>query len=447
MIRRPHTRVASALLALVLAAAACTSDDEAGGSGDASDDGGGGEPITVGESTWDPASFDVDTSDLDCAQTADDPERGVTDTEVKVGSLATVTGPTTSLWGDAVEGAKARFERANAEGGVHGRQITLAAEEDDGLDSNRGIDAARRLAESEQVFAVVPALTAVPSYADVLCDEVVPYFGWGFTEAYCDNNVGFGFNGCQVPTVDEYSSSAGDTFGAVLEGTDMTIALVGNESAAARTGIENLASALEAGGLDVVLELAALPGNQPITDASPFVQQLMTSNDGGPPAAVWYIADFANTNTMTQAMTAAGYEGAQFNAVGYDPRLAETEMFEGSYTILQWLPFEESDNPFVAQMIEDLDEHAPDAAHSLVTAAGYIAADMFVAGLEATGPELTVDSFLATLNGGDFSYDPEGLFGGSHWPLNHVVPTPCGTIVQLEDGEYSLAVPLTCAAG
>ena len=445
MARRLPTRGAAAALALVLLGGACTTESSDGAGGDGGDGSATAADIEVGQSTWDPDNVEVDMPELECEQTAEDPTRGVTDTEVRVGALATITGPTTSLWGDAVSGAKARLERANAEGGVHGRTITMVAEEDDGLESSRSIDAARRLAQNEQVFAVVPAISQVPSYADVLCEEVVPYFGWGFTPAYCNNSLGFGFNGCQVPTIGEYPSSAKVTFQPLLGDTDKTIVLVGNETESARRGIENIAGAMEEAGFDIVAEMPVLPADQPITDPTPYVQEIMTANDGEPPAAVWYIADFSNTSTMTQAVAGAGYQGLQFNSVGYDPRLKEADMFEGTYVYLQWLPFEESDHPFVAQMIEDLEEYAPDAPHSLPTAAGYLAADMFVEALEATGPDLTVDSFLETLNGGDFTYDPEGMFGGSHWPINHVIATPCGTIVKLEDHEYSLAVPLSCA--
>src|SRR5690606_6466577 len=195
MTRRLPTRGAAAALALVLLGGACTTESSDGAGGDGGDGSATAADIEVGQSTWDPDNVEVDMPELECEQTAEDPTRGVTDTEVRVGALATITGPTTSLWGDAVSGAKARLERANAEGGVHGRTITMVAEEDDGLESSRSIDAARRLAQNEQVFAVVPAISQVPSYADVLCEEVVPYFGWGFTPAYCNNSLGFGFNG------------------------------------------------------------------------------------------------------------------------------------------------------------------------------------------------------------------------------------------------------------
>lgn len=441
--RRRHT--ALACLAVALVAAACTTEDAGSGSasGDDTD-----LPVAEGATdSWDVEELDVDMSDLECTEDAADPDRGVTDTAVTVGSLTTESGPTTALWGDAVVGAQVRIDRANAEGGVHGRTIEHAVQVDDGLESTRAVDGARRLATRDEVFAVVPAISAMEAFADPLCEEVVPYFGWGFTSAYCNRAVAFGFNGCLTPDLDEYPSSAGPTFSALLGGDegDGTIALVGNESASARQGMENLAGVLDDAGLEVVAELAVLPETQALTDPSPYVQEIMTAADGEAPAGVWYIADFANTSTMTQAMGAAGYEGIQFNAVGYDPRLADFDAFHGTITTLQWLPFEATDNAFIEQMTADIEEHAPDTTLGIQVAAGYISADFFIAGLEETGPDLTVDSFLETLNGGDFSYDPEGLFGGSYWPENHMIATPCGVMVRNDDGNFDMVVPLSCA--
>src|SRR5690606_6256350 len=109
MTRRLPTRGAAAALALVLLGGACTTESSDGAGGDGGDGSATAADIEVGQSTWDPDNVEVDMPELECEQTAEDPTRGVTDTEVRVGALATITGPTTSLWGDAVSGAKARL--------------------------------------------------------------------------------------------------------------------------------------------------------------------------------------------------------------------------------------------------------------------------------------------------------------------------------------------------
>src|SRR5579862_9273300 len=56
---------------------------------------------------------------------------GVTATQIKVGSIANVTGPLSSGFGPIVNGVQAYFSMINAEGGVDGRKLDLAYQEDD----------------------------------------------------------------------------------------------------------------------------------------------------------------------------------------------------------------------------------------------------------------------------------------------------------------------------
>jgi ABC-type branched-subunit amino acid transport system substrate-binding protein len=47
-------------------------------------------------------------------------ERGVTDTEVRIGQYGPQTGPA-ALWGAVARGTGAYFDMINAEGGIHGQ--------------------------------------------------------------------------------------------------------------------------------------------------------------------------------------------------------------------------------------------------------------------------------------------------------------------------------------
>ncbi|HEY8523497.1 MAG TPA: ABC transporter substrate-binding protein [Acidimicrobiales bacterium] len=431
------------LIATALVAASCSEETGTG------DGGGSGGTLDTEEArlteggSWEAPGIEVSADDLECGLEAEDPERGVTEDSVRVGGLLTESGPTTALYTDAEAGARARFERANAEGGVHGRTIEFIGAEDDGMESSRQVDAARRLVDDE-VFAVVPLLSAIPAWQETLCEAVMPTFGWAFTAAWCNTTVAFGITGCLVNPDPQYNSIAIGALVEALEGTDNTLALIGNEDEAAQIGLEKTAEALERYGVEVTYSENILSPTQPIADTSPVVNDITTSNDGGPPAAVYLITDFANTSALTQALVASGYQGNLVNAVGYDPRLADFEGFDGSLINLQWAPFEATDVEFVQQMNEDFDEYAPDASRGLPAAAGYIAADMFLAGLEETGPDLTVDSFLETLND-DWVYATPDFRGDVRYPLNHVISSPCTNLVELSDGEYSAATPIVCS--
>jgi branched-chain amino acid transport system substrate-binding protein len=80
--------------------------------------------------------------------------RGVTDTEIVIGSQNDLSGPVGLLGLDAVNGARLRFEEANAAGGVHGRQIRFIVE-DAQYQVPRAIQATNKLVNRDNIFAMI----------------------------------------------------------------------------------------------------------------------------------------------------------------------------------------------------------------------------------------------------------------------------------------------------
>ena len=83
--------------------------------------------------------------------------RGVTDTEIVLGSYTDLSGPT-ALWGvGATNGARMRIDQANAEGGVHGRLIRFVVE-DTAYQLPKAIQAANKLINRDNIFAMLMAV-------------------------------------------------------------------------------------------------------------------------------------------------------------------------------------------------------------------------------------------------------------------------------------------------
>src|SRR5207245_1845608 len=120
---------------------------------------------------------------------------------------------------------------------------------------------------------------------------------------------------------------------------------------------------------------------------------------------------------------------------------AKTPALANTFTNVQFAPFEATDVPFIKQMIADMGKYEPSTHLGIPTMVGYIAADMFISALKAVGKDLTVDSFLKTLNSGSFTYGGEGYVGVSKWPFNHVAGVPCGSLVGLKNSAYYVAAP------
>jgi branched-chain amino acid transport system substrate-binding protein len=78
----------------------------------------------------------------------------VTDREILIGSANDLSGPVALLGVAAVNGARMRFEEANQNGGINGRQIRFVVE-DTQYQVPRAIQAANKLANRDRVFATL----------------------------------------------------------------------------------------------------------------------------------------------------------------------------------------------------------------------------------------------------------------------------------------------------
>ena len=101
--------------------------------------------------------------------------RGVTDREIVLGSYTDLSGPTAILGVAATNGARMRFDEANAAGGVHGRDLRFVVE-DTGYQVPRSIQAANKLIHRDEIFAMVLALGTPMNNAimPMLFEEGIP---------------------------------------------------------------------------------------------------------------------------------------------------------------------------------------------------------------------------------------------------------------------------------
>ena len=104
-------------------------------------------------------------------------ERGVTDTEIRIGQWGCQTGPA-ALWGSIARGTGCYFDMINAEGGIHGRKIKYFLR-DDGYMPPRTKAIAKELVEDKKVFGFVAGTgtstgMAVKKY---LNNKKVPWVG------------------------------------------------------------------------------------------------------------------------------------------------------------------------------------------------------------------------------------------------------------------------------
>jgi ABC-type branched-subunit amino acid transport system substrate-binding protein len=324
----------SGLLAVAASVAvtvgACGSGGGTSSAGSAGAAGPSGTPLSISSSTT-PATWKAPDpgETLQCTGKAPNPAQGITATSIRVGGIGTMTNAGTSTYQETAKGAAARFARENAAGGVHGRTIDFIGMMDDANSAQQNADVGRKLAENEKVFAVAPVTTVFANYADTLCQAVVPAVGYAFNTGMCNRANTFGFTGCLLP--DKWKGATVGPFVQLLKDSpDKSVVLLGTDTAVGKEGVENYRNPFDRAGLKVVKVNTTAQYGQPPADPSALVRQIMTANNGKPPAMVYHVTDFVNVTALSQTLTAAGYKGIQISAVGYDPRITGLKALDGT---------------------------------------------------------------------------------------------------------------------
>ncbi|MFD9947102.1 ABC transporter substrate-binding protein [Nonomuraea sp. NPDC059023] len=373
---------------------------------------------------------------------------GVTDTTIRIGGVLTKTSASGYSTKDAEIGAKARFERANAAGGVHGRKIEFVGAEDDGQDAAKGDAAAKKLVQKDQVFAVLPVHAPNFGGAAFLEQQGVPWYGWATGPQWCGTKTGFGYSGCLAPKTGAGSQTWwGRQMADLLGGADgKSVYVQTSDSSGSKYGGKTISQSFEAAGFTLVGLNSALPAAAPPPDWLPYVNKIMTSDGGRPPDIVVSIIAGTKFNVgLYTALKKAGYKGTLSDATSYDVAIlkdpATAQAMEGVIAAPMFEPFE-STAPEIAQLRQDVEKVAPGTPLTQHLAIGYWSADIFLDMAGKAGKDLTRQKVLDVGNG-SYSYENAG-FGRVQYPKDHAEPNGCGALVKLESGAFQVAKNMKC---
>jgi hypothetical protein len=361
---------------------------------------------------------------------------GITSTSVTVGGLGW-----SLLYSGADAGAKARFARANASGGVNGRTIDyLGMRDDDGIAAN-DTAAVAQLTGQDHVFAVVPAVTPVLA-TEPLVSAGVPYVGWALSSSFCASQLGFGFSGCQTPPGDAVSSGAWGASLAKLVGgaSSKSAEVVAENTDSGLFARRALVADLGAAGFNVVATNATLPVPA-VGDYNAIAAAVSTSNGGHFPDVVLAIGSYSNVILLRDALRAAGFNGVFTDSIEYDPQLVVPS--QGSAVFLQTAPVESAaTTPAMQQLVDDVHKYAPGQPIDPAVIAGYLSADLFLQVLAKQPKNPTRASFAHAAN--RFTYELQGVAGPTRFPAARTQPAPCGSLVQSDGTAYAVKVPYAC---
>ncbi|WP_418960016.1 ABC transporter substrate-binding protein [Streptomyces tritici] len=382
------------------------------------------------------------------SQKPGDSVRGVTADTIKVGGIVSMTTASGYSKKDTDLGARARYARANAEGGINGRRIEYLGAEDDGQDPARNLAAARGLVQQERVFAVAPMSSVTFAGADFLDAQRVPTVGWGTLPSFCGPKHIYGFNGCLVPMPGgTLNQTWPEGLAAVLGGArGKSVALLANDNDAGTFGIRTFTQGFTAAGFQVSYAKAAVPATSLPSDWSAYTKEILRSAGGKAPDAVVSIMQTPYNIGLFTALKRAGYRGVLSDPTDYDPGLlskdATRQALDGVHVLLQFQPFE-ADTPAMRQFKADIRKAAggKDVPLNMHMMTGYMSADLFLSIAAQAGRDLTVESFQKAAAA--FS-DRGTLVGDRAEPRGQKESFGCGALVRLKNGRYEIAVPFRC---
>jgi branched-chain amino acid transport system substrate-binding protein len=184
------------------------------------------------------------------------------------------------------------------------------------------------------------------------------------------------------------------------------------------------------------------PDPAPVADFSPYVNEIMTSNDGGPPDVIFLVTSQDTLQGGLQiAVDQAGFEGLSTNAVLYAPQAAAL-VANGTVLTQFSTPEAAAEEPAVQEFVDAVEAFAPGEPINQPTISGYLAADMFIQAVKKAGKDPTPEKIQAAA--AKLTYEIPGFFGPTKYPKGFKFGTPCGELVGSDGQEWSVVVPFQC---
>lgn len=358
-------------------------------------------------------------------------QQGVTDDEIVLGSHNDLSGPFAAFGAPAMQAAQAYFDEVNAAGGVHGRKIRLVVE-DHGYQVPKAVQAANKLINRDEIFAMFMALGTphnlaafklqerknIPnllplSAARQMLDEPVDLKFVAFSSYYDGIRSGVRFMKEQAGSTTVCSMYIPSDFG--------------KEIAA---GAKDEAEAL---GLTYAAETTHKP------DETDYVGSLTKLKDAG--CDLIPIA-LSIRGVITAVATAKkiGWTDVKFlgSSAAFHTAIAKVPggVTDGFYAAAGWQDIEaRAGEPEVSEWIAAHAEATGEALPGTGALLGRSGAETVVRALEAAGRDLTVESFVAAMEGLAFEDKIAGAtidFGADHLGSNEVI------ISKIENGSWTV---------
>jgi branched-chain amino acid transport system substrate-binding protein len=360
---------------------------------------------------------------------------GVTDTEIRVGGVASVTNPLGGSYAGAFDGVQAYFDMVNSEGGVHGRRLVLASTRDDNVANNR--NEVQGLLSQDDVFAVLPVASLLFTGSDLLVQQGVPTFGWTINPEWQGSaddprtNL-FGQAGSYLGFSDP--SPVVPWLAQEIDAEQVgVLAYAVPQSADCAAGVEN---SIDEYGDTTGTELAYRD-----TSLSYGVSDLSVQVSAMKDAGVDLVTTCMDTNgvvTLAREMRQQRLDAVQWlpNAYDHDFVAEFGDLFEGSYVRTDFVQWEVDDPPpGLEDYLRWMEAGGFETSENSMV--GWLNADLFVTGLREAGPAFDRRRVIEAINELT-DYTAGGLLDGVDWTTQHTAAADrsCEFVSRIEDSEF-----------
>ena len=354
--------------------------------------------------------------------TAYSAEAGVTDSEIRIGQFAALTGPAAELGKRMQMGIQAHFTAVNAAGGINGRKLTLVSR-DDGYEPEKAAVAVKGLINDDQVFALVGSvgtpttLAAVPAINAAGIPLIGPFTGAQALREPFNRNI-FHVRASyfdETERIVQHLSTVGIKKFAVFYQNDSY----------GKAGLEGVVRALAKRDLKPV---AAVTVERNSVDVTAALAEILKTN----PEAVVQISAYKSCAALIKQSRAKSYSGQFFNVSFVGSKALADELGEASsagVSISQVVPFPYTPSSMVVREYQQHMLEAGNKDFDFSSIEGFLAAKVLTEGLRrAGGKNLSREGLITALesmrdfNMGGFTvnYGPKSHEGSGYTDLTTI---------------------------
>ena len=323
--------------------------------------------------------------------------RGVSRTEVVVGSIQDLSGPLVSFGKPVRDGMMMRVDQANDAGGVHGRKIRLVVE-DAGYDTRKSVLAADKLINSNKIFAMIGTLGAAPAVATI--DSVVESGALHLFPLNAHLSMFEPHHKLKFAAFTPYSDSTRAGLREMLKKGYKRVAILYQDDEFGLDILKGTEAALKEANLTLVEKTSYKRG------ATEFSSQMQKIKVANPDLIVLATIVRETIGSIAEARK-IGYTGDFFGSqgsyIGALPKLGG-KAIEGLYNVNE-IPVPYRDTAGNSKLLNDwMDAYKARTNLDAETGAvmGWFVMDMFIKTLEKSGPNLSTDSFIQALESSSF---------------------------------------------